>query len=199
MTGSYAARRAVGKMAKALNIRCVGHMRNLGHELSGAKMRRVQERKRMISFQMRHKKLQALLRGAPMRVKALWRTGLLPAAAHGSGASGVLPETLQRLRNTAGLLAGARQKASVTAWLATLKDEYYDPMYDVTVGLVCRYAATIWDDLFSLALLQRAWMEFSAITQGEGSWSKCMGPLSSVALSLRRIGWEMSSAHSRRR
>eukprot|EP00959_Pyramimonas_sp_CCMP1952_P403058 8445358-Pyramimonas_sp.AAC.1 len=70
----------------------------------------------------RRGKLAALQRGRA-QVHTLWRTGLLPAAAHGAGASGVVPATLAKLRTLAGSLVGAKSHASLTAWLATQSDE----------------------------------------------------------------------------
>eukprot|EP00959_Pyramimonas_sp_CCMP1952_P212506 4446202-Pyramimonas_sp.AAC.1 len=63
-------------------------MRNLGHELAGVRLKRIQERKRVMGVLARRGKLAALQRGRA-QVHTLWRTGLLPAAAHGAGASGV--------------------------------------------------------------------------------------------------------------
>eukprot|EP00959_Pyramimonas_sp_CCMP1952_P014867 314647-Pyramimonas_sp.AAC.1 len=83
----------------------------------------------------RKNKLRALIRGSKGKARALWRTGLLPAAARGSGTSGVVDSTLAKLRSMAGPLVGARQHAGLTAWLATQTDEFYDPIYDVTTGL----------------------------------------------------------------
>eukprot|EP00959_Pyramimonas_sp_CCMP1952_P228829 4784417-Pyramimonas_sp.AAC.1 len=76
-------------MAALLKLKCHSHLRNLGHELAGARLRRVQDCKRLIGLQQRRNRLRALIRGSKGKVRALWRTGLLPAAAHGSGTSGV--------------------------------------------------------------------------------------------------------------
>eukprot|EP00959_Pyramimonas_sp_CCMP1952_P399605 8372572-Pyramimonas_sp.AAC.1 len=82
-------------------------MRNLGHELSRGRVRRVQERKRLSAFMAKRTKLQALVRGAKEKVRTLWRTGLLPSAAHGAGVSGVTDATLNKLRSAAATLVGA--------------------------------------------------------------------------------------------
>eukprot|EP00959_Pyramimonas_sp_CCMP1952_P212756 4451724-Pyramimonas_sp.AAC.1 len=80
-----------------------------------------------MGLQQRKNKLRALTKGSKGKVRALWRTDLLPAAAHGSGIGGVVDSTLAKLRSMAGLLVGARQHAGRTAWLATQTDEFYDP------------------------------------------------------------------------
>eukprot|EP00959_Pyramimonas_sp_CCMP1952_P296762 6208574-Pyramimonas_sp.AAC.1 len=109
-----------------------------------------------MGLQQRKNKLRALIRGSKGKVRALWRTGLLPAAARGSGTGGV-DSTLAKLRSMAGLLVGARQHAGLAAWLATQADEFYDPIYDITIGSVRRYAALFWDNIGSMARLQRGW------------------------------------------
>eukprot|EP00959_Pyramimonas_sp_CCMP1952_P157164 3286479-Pyramimonas_sp.AAC.1 len=97
-------------------------MRNLGHDLSGPKARRVIEKKLLAGLVARKPKLRALVRGANHKARTLWRTGLLPAAAHGAGVGGITDATLNSLRSIAAVLAGARQHVSITAWLATQAD-----------------------------------------------------------------------------
>eukprot|EP00959_Pyramimonas_sp_CCMP1952_P061247 1280196-Pyramimonas_sp.AAC.1 len=127
VTGTRVSRRYIGRFAKSVGISC------LARELTGSKMRRIQERKRLLAIGARQRRLRALRRGAPGKTKALWRTGLVPAAAHGAGASGVTPRALQKLRTMAGALVGARSHSSVTAWLATQRDEFFDTVCDTTI------------------------------------------------------------------
>eukprot|EP00959_Pyramimonas_sp_CCMP1952_P297449 6222631-Pyramimonas_sp.AAC.1 len=88
----------------------------------------------------------------------LWRTGLMPAAGHGAGVSGITDPSLKALRTLAGSLVGARRSGSLTAWLATQVDPFYDPVFDATVPLMQRCAGMIWDARLSLGRLQRAWL-----------------------------------------
>eukprot|EP00959_Pyramimonas_sp_CCMP1952_P191364 4001385-Pyramimonas_sp.AAC.1 len=69
-------------LARGHRIKVYKHMRNLGHALSGGPARRIQERKRLAALMAKRSKLQALVRGAKDKVRTLWRTGLLPSAAH---------------------------------------------------------------------------------------------------------------------
>eukprot|EP00959_Pyramimonas_sp_CCMP1952_P434942 9107253-Pyramimonas_sp.AAC.1 len=67
-------------------------------------------------------------KSAAPQVTALWRTGLLPAAAHGASVSGVSELELAKLRRAAGVICGrSASSASLTLVLATQKDEMYDP------------------------------------------------------------------------
>eukprot|EP00959_Pyramimonas_sp_CCMP1952_P348773 7306881-Pyramimonas_sp.AAC.1 len=61
-------------------------------------------------------------------VTALWRTGLLPAAAHGASVSGASEQEVLRLRRTAGVVCGTYSTASsLTLALTTQRDEQSDP------------------------------------------------------------------------
>eukprot|EP00959_Pyramimonas_sp_CCMP1952_P453928 9469092-Pyramimonas_sp.AAC.1 len=80
-------------------------------------------------------KLQALVRGAKDKVRTLWRTGLLPSAAHGAGVSGIAETTMTRLRSVAATLVGARDHACITAWLCTQTDSQCDPVFDGATNL----------------------------------------------------------------
>ena len=90
-------------------------MRNRGHELAGAKLRRLQDGKRPSAMPTKEAKLKALVRGAKGKVRALWRTGLLPSTARGASTSSTVDTTLYKLRSMARLRVGARQRAGLTA------------------------------------------------------------------------------------
>ena len=41
-------------------------------------------------------------------------------------------------------MVGARPGASITLYLSTEPDPYYDPIYDATLPIVVKYASMIW-------------------------------------------------------
>eukprot|EP00959_Pyramimonas_sp_CCMP1952_P121516 2541034-Pyramimonas_sp.AAC.1 len=49
---------------------------------------------------------------------------------------GDAPHPPQRLSNMAAALVGARSRASVLAWLATQRGEFFDPVSDTASGLL---------------------------------------------------------------
>ena len=70
------------------------------------------ERTRMSILSARIKRINMLKKVVGSKVGILWRTGVMPAAAHGAAVNGVSDHALQLLRTTAGKVAGARPAAS---------------------------------------------------------------------------------------
>ena len=102
----------------------------------------------------------------------LWKTGLLPSAAHGAGVAGVTDDTLGKLRSAAGLPVGAPPGPSgVAVFLATQRAKERDPIYAVTCDLVLRYASWVWDQRASLARLRHAWVEATARLVAQPCWA----------------------------
>eukprot|EP00959_Pyramimonas_sp_CCMP1952_P204173 4270130-Pyramimonas_sp.AAC.1 len=93
---------------------------------------RAQEKLRLKKLPRRRDKLSALRRATPSTVSLLRRTGLMPAGSHGAGVSGLADSTLGTIRAMAGTLVGAKRSGSLTAWLATQPDPFYDPIFDAT-------------------------------------------------------------------
>eukprot|EP00959_Pyramimonas_sp_CCMP1952_P279051 5834340-Pyramimonas_sp.AAC.1 len=60
-------------------------MRNLGHEMHGTRVLRVQEKLRRKNIKARRRKVWGLKHAAGEAVKSLRRAGLLPAGGHGAG------------------------------------------------------------------------------------------------------------------
>eukprot|EP00959_Pyramimonas_sp_CCMP1952_P178904 3740021-Pyramimonas_sp.AAC.1 len=89
-------------------------MRNLGHEMHGTRVLRVQGKTRLKNLAARRRKVWGLKHAAGEAVKSLWRTGLLPAGGHGAGVSGISGTAIRELRTFAGGMCGAKPKASLT-------------------------------------------------------------------------------------
>ena len=97
-------------------------------------------------------RLRALKRAGGMKVRALWRTGLMPAGSPDAGVVGVTDKTLISLRSFAGELAGARRwpvPPSRPSW-PPRKTKIYDPGFEATCPLIARSCAWVWDGLTSL-------------------------------------------------
>ena len=174
-----------------------GHMRNLGHELHGTRVRRTVEKGRLQALRERRHRFGILRRAAGLRVSTLWRTGAMPSVAHGAGVSGLPDAPLRELRNFAAVLNGApgTPHVGVTAYLITHRDDHYDPIYGATLDLVMRYAGWVWDGRTSPSRLRRAW-DALQLRHGESlTWQHARGPLASTILTLRRIGWDLVSPH----
>ena len=175
------------------------HMRNLGHELHGPKVRRTVAKKRLDQLRARRHRFGILQRAVGRRTTTLWRTGAMPAVAHGAGVSGVTDEALRELRRFAAVLNGApgASNVGVTSYLLTHRAEHYDPIYGATLDVVLRYAGWIWDGRTSLSRLWRAWTAFNQ-HHGNPRWDQVRGPLGVTLLTLRRIGWDMASPQALR-
>ena len=109
------ARKRFATFASALKLAAKKAMRNLGHELHGTRVFRIQEEARVRKTTLRSRKLRALRRAVSDRVSRLWRTGLMPAGGHGAGVSGVSDGALRRLRTQAGMLVGAKPMPTATS------------------------------------------------------------------------------------
>eukprot|EP00959_Pyramimonas_sp_CCMP1952_P297040 6214249-Pyramimonas_sp.AAC.1 len=151
------AKHGFGRFAQNLHLKAKSCVRNPGHELSGPKPIRERAKARLKQLADRLPRLRMLRRGACNRVTALWRTGPMPAAAHGATVSGVNNSELAKLRQTAAMLAGRSSKSpSLTLVLATQADAKYDPIYDDTLDPVRAHASFIWDQRVRIGRLQRA-------------------------------------------
>ncbi|CAK0841948.1 unnamed protein product, partial [Prorocentrum cordatum] len=83
------ARKRFASFAVLLKLASKKAMRNLGHELHGPRVQRIQEHSRVRKVCKRQAELLSLRRAVGDRVAGLWRTGLMPSAGHGAGVSGV--------------------------------------------------------------------------------------------------------------
>ena len=189
------ARKRFAVYASALKLTAKKAMRNLGHELHGARVFRIQEEARVRKTAGRSRKLRALRRAVSDRVSRLWRTGLLPAGAHGAGVSGVSDSAVRRLRTQAGMLVGAKPMRCLTLYLATQPSIRYDPLFDSTSLIVGRYASWLWDERVRPSLLFRAWSKIRDRFLSKPSWAGARGPIASTWLSLLRVGWTMAAPH----
>eukprot|EP00959_Pyramimonas_sp_CCMP1952_P461015 9480863-Pyramimonas_sp.AAC.1 len=85
-------------------------MRNLGHDMVGGKVIRTVAKGRLGKLQKRIGCVKVLQATAGSKVGAIWRSGLLAGAAHGSSVSGVPGCGVKQLRQTAGVIAGVHAK-----------------------------------------------------------------------------------------
>ena len=65
-------------------------------------------RSRLDALKARGPRVAATQRTAGLRIQALWRTGLLPSAAHGAAVGGVADEHLATLRSAAAMICSGR-------------------------------------------------------------------------------------------
>ena len=105
-------------------------------------------------------------------------------------------ESTRTLRSTAAMLLGARPGASITLYLATQPDPFYDPIFDATLPIVIKYANMIWMARDRPGMMERAWRELDKQLNGKPSWAGSRGPMSATWLSLARVGWRMTSCHA---
>ena len=192
VANTCAARDTFARHISQLGFRSKHGMRNLGHEMHGVKVLRVQEKTRLRVLQAKRRKVWGLRQAQPEAVKALWRTGLLPAASHGGGVSGVSDVSLRELRTFAGGMVGAKPKSCLTTYLCTQKDDRFDPVFDASVPLVVRFATCVWEARVVPSRLARAWLAIKDRIQHTAAWKYARGPISSVWSTLLRIGWSMS-------
>ena len=181
------------KHVQTLGLRSKKAMRNLGHEMHGTRVFRIQEKARLRTLQAKRRKIWGLKNVAGEAVKTLWRTGLLPAAGHGAGVSGIADSGLREFRTFAGGMAGAKPKTCLTLNLSTQPDVNFDPVFDCTDPIVVRYASFPWDGKIVPSRLYRAWCSIKGRFDNRASWAGARGPISAVWLSLLRVGWGMAS------
>ena len=125
----------------------------------------------MGNLQLRKRKLNMLFNAVGRQASKLMRTGVAPAAAYGCAVSGLTDESTRTLRSTAAMLLGARPGASITLYLATQPDPFYDPIFDATLPIVIKYASMIWMARDRLGMMERAWM---GVEQAVG-WEAFLG------------------------
>ena len=129
------------------------------------------------------------------KVGCLWKTGLLPSAAHGAGVSGLTDEAVTKLRHMAGLLIGApRGTSPLILYLAAQGSLEYKPIYMATCDLVVRHASWIWDNRTPMSRLHHAWSAITTTLFHARYWASARGPIGAVTLSQLRIGWAMCSS-----
>ena len=174
------------------------HVRNLGHELHGPRIRRRVEKKRLKTLKERTGRFLMLKAAVGRKATCLWRTGAMPSVSHGASVSGVTDATLRTLRQFAAVLNGApggSSSAGVTAYLITHPSAEYDPMYAASMDVVMKYAEWVWDGRVSASRLRRAWEVMAAKFDDATTWAQARGPLGATWLSLRRLGWRLVSPH----
>eukprot|EP00959_Pyramimonas_sp_CCMP1952_P346137 7249750-Pyramimonas_sp.AAC.1 len=71
----------------------------------------------------------------------------------------------------------------------------YDPVFKATTDVLFLFATWIWEARAPLNELQVAWQHMHDQMSRAEIWAKVKGPLAAVWMSLRRIGWSMTSAH----
>ena len=101
----------------------------------------MQEKSRLKNLMSRKRKVWGLKHAAGEAVRSLWRTGLLPAGGHGASVSGISDTAIRELRTFAGGMCGAEPKASLTLYLATQRDDRFDPIFEASVPIVVRLAS----------------------------------------------------------
>ena len=83
---------------------------------------------------------------------------------------------------------------SLTVYLASQADPWFDPIFEATIAPVRQYSQVIWMQTVSLGSLERAWRVLEEKRRDFFSWQHASGPLSVVCLSLLRVGWYMESS-----
>ncbi|CAK0862525.1 unnamed protein product, partial [Prorocentrum cordatum] len=154
------AARGFARAGRALRLPHRKGVRNLGHDTHGRGAGRTVAKRRLAKLGTRQPRVLALRLAAGDRIRALWRTGLLPSAGHGSAVAGATDEQLKALRHSAVALCsgkGGGNSGSSTIFLATQR------------------------------ALAASWQRSAPTCHG------ARGPLAAAWLSLRRIGWDMSS------
>ena len=145
-SGIVAAARA--SRAEALRLRgripVQSWMCNLGHETTGVRPSRKQERTRAMQLLKRKHRLLMFKGVAGRRSSVLWRSGAQPSVGHGSGVSGTSDEALKVMRSVAALVVGAPARASNTPYLYCQWQMRYDPVFDASTSILCRLHCFIW-------------------------------------------------------
>ncbi|CAK0827554.1 unnamed protein product, partial [Prorocentrum cordatum] len=188
---------ACKKYGGAKGLKCKNWIRNLGHDLCGARKVRRLTSQRLAGTFARRRRLQMLQKVTGKKVVGLWKTGLLPSAGHGAGVADLSDKHLQQIRADAGRLVGARSgSSSLALYLATQKAKEFDPIYMASCDIICRYAATVWEQRTSLSKLHNAWAHITTqmVRQDKATWTYARGPISATILTLWRINWHMYSS-----
>ena len=89
--------------------------RAVGHDaFAGGTAHKTHERKRLGPVVGRQDKLRALKKAGGLKVRAPWRTGVVPSGSHGAGVIGLTDAALMKLRSSASELVGARKRSPFT-------------------------------------------------------------------------------------
>jgi hypothetical protein len=198
VASSRRGQKAAKPFASMVKICPKQRMRNLGRDLNCTKARRAVAESRLEKLRPRMRRARTLRRAAGAKATCLWQTGLLLSTAHGAAVGGVSPSELGAMRSEAARLAGAKGRGcSITLYLASQRNPYYDPVFAATVEPTMQYARVIWHREISLGALERAWR--ATLDKVEGgddklTWAAARGPLKVVIPSFKRIGWVMCSS-----
>ena len=130
----------------------------------------------------RVRKVNMLKLAVGNKVSTLWKTGLLPAVAHGAAVGGISDSALRSMRATAGMMVGAKPAASLTLALLMAPSPNYDPMYEATIPIVTKYADWLWQGGVQMGRLQRAWQDIGKGMDVWPSWAHDRGPVARCGL-----------------
>ena len=148
----------------------------------------------------RRQRQWAILRRDGGSTKKLARTGALPAMIYGTRVHGATGAQLQAIRREVAAAAGyARGRRSITlCFLLDGSDQRNgDPMFQLTWGPLQEWATALWDGSIPIRVLEQVLRNAAhALVGRTRPWARVHGPAGALLLTLRRIGWELSSART---
>ena len=94
------------------------------------------------------------------------------------------------------MLVGAPPRAQKTAYLYCQWQVRYDPIFDATTLLLCRYDVFFWDGRLVMSELMHAWQALMAKIEASGvTLATARGPIATAYLTLARINWSFLGPH----
>lgn len=139
----------------------------------------------------------ARLKRAGAEVRDVTRAELVPGTAYGSRVIGMAPVTLHRLRCTMSLALPKKAKSTSLAlrYLASPTPQL-DPTFGAVEAPLYFWARLAFDgDAATHGLMQRAWRHhITRLGAVKRPWKQLAGPAGATTLTLRKIGWQASSA-----
>ena len=196
---SNALARAVVRSCKNIKIKAVSSVVSLGTEFAAGTRRRTgKSRRRLAAFAARRHRFE-VLRRARVDTGKLLRTGGVSALTYGQKALGVSPSVLLAQRRAASAANCIRACGADLDMSLIIADDFVghaaDPAFEAHLGVILMWALCVYEQWFPMTLLVKVLASAEArMERARFAWNQVYGPTAALVLTLRRIGWSLTTA-----
>ena len=192
-TGRWIADRI--KSTTGQELQAKKHNRNLGVDSTVGQQRRVKVIKDTMNKQKRRLGRVKCLRRRGGKASKVGRLGLQPALTYGATVLGRSDTQLHQIRATVGatMFTDTARRSLTLSFL--LENGRQDPAHMLIRLPLLEWAKAVWTKRVPLRILDGALARAQAVQQQRSHpWASVVGPGGAVVATLRRIGWQATSA-----